>query len=54
MTTKTEKTDEPVLYYVGPGSKPTVPARDLFEADLRKRSKEALIATGLYADKKPK
>jgi hypothetical protein len=54
---QTASTDEPasrpVLYFTGRGSKATVPERDLYAADLAKRSKAALIATGLYSEKRP-
>jgi hypothetical protein len=54
------KTESPLLYYTGLGRLLTVPARDLFEADLFRpngqqiRSKEALIKTGFYSETKPK
>ena len=44
--------EKPVLYFVGPG-KATVPERDLYAADLTRRSKQALIQTGSYVEKKP-
>lgn len=47
-----DEAEKPVLYFVGPG-KATVPERDLYAADLKRRSKEALIATGSYVVKKP-
>jgi hypothetical protein len=53
-TSKTAEAEKPVLYYTGTGSKPPLPERDLYAADLRKRSKEALIATGFYSESKPK
>lgn len=48
-----EPAERPVLYFTGKGSKLTLPARDLYAADLQKRSKDALIATGLYSEKRP-
>lgn len=54
MTTPKADTEKPVLYFTGTGSKLGVPARDLYAADLAKRSKEALIATGFYSETKPK